>query len=61
MKSAEESGPWLFVPNQITGRLEVYLAVGENEKLVGSMPGNSTDDDIRCMCHRLEAEKCPGQ
>ena len=57
MKRTEESGAYLFVPNQRTGRIEVYEAIGNNEKLVGSMPGESSDSDIRGMCHRLEAEK----
>lgn len=56
MRQTSEDGPWLFVHNQRTGRIEVYLANGDNEILVGSMPGASTESDIRCMVNRLEAE-----
>jgi len=56
MKHAEEQGPWLMVPNRITGRTEVYAEDKEGEKLVGSMPGNPTDEQLSEMMRRLEAE-----
>jgi hypothetical protein len=59
MRPTREDGPWLFVPNPRTGRLEIYLANGDSEVLVGSMLGTATDSDIRGMVHRLESESKP--
>lgn len=52
-----EIGPYDFDTNNRTGRVEVYRAVeGGGSRLVGSMPGDPTDEELKEMIRRLEAE-----
>lgn len=46
--------PWKLYENSRTGRVEVYEEVKGGRRLVGSMPGDPTDDEIEEMMQRLE-------
>jgi hypothetical protein len=57
VKRAQEPGPWLMVPNARTGRTDVFMELEDGrEVLVGSLPGNPTDEQIREMQLKLEAD-----
>lgn len=53
-----EIGPYDFDANSRTGRVEVYRTQekGTRPILVGSMPGDPSDDEIREMIKKLQAD-----